>query len=90
MLETQSASTFEPTSEPSATQRKTALRPVPESLGEVAATPCKGSTNSHPSIWEPSEPQFTKAIAEYYGVSRKSGMATIRVIRYHEGTKTFA
>jgi len=72
MLETQSTSTFESTSEPSATQQKTALRLVPESLGEVAATPCKGSTNSHPPIWEPSEPQFTKAIAEYYGVSRKS------------------
>jgi hypothetical protein len=41
MLETQSASTFESTSEPSATQQKTALRLVPESLGEVAATPAK-------------------------------------------------
>lgn len=72
MFETQSASTFESSIEPTAALKRSVLQPLPKPLSEVAATPCKGSTNSHPPIWEPSEPQFTKAIAEYYGVSRKS------------------
>ncbi|MBD1851691.1 hypothetical protein H6F87_16995 [Cyanobacteria bacterium FACHB-502] len=54
---------------------QTDLPPIPEAEREVAATsPAtsrEGSTN-YPLLWQPVEPQFTKAIAEYYGVSRKS------------------
>ncbi|WP_088894950.1 hypothetical protein [Leptolyngbya ohadii] len=54
---------------------QTNLPPTPEAQGEVAATsPAtsrEGSTNQ-PPLWQPVEPQFTKAIAQYYGVSRKS------------------
>jgi hypothetical protein len=32
----------------------------------------EGDANSQPVLWQPTEPQFTKAIATYYGVSRKS------------------
>ncbi len=52
------------------------LPPTQGALSEVAAssptTSCEGSTNAHPPLWRPSDPQFTKAIAQYYGVSRKS------------------
>ncbi|MBD1852076.1 hypothetical protein [Leptolyngbya sp. FACHB-711] len=54
---------------------ETDLPPIPEAEREVAATsPAtsrEGRTNQ-PPLWQPVEPQFTKAIAEYYGVSRKS------------------
>lgn len=72
MFETQSASNFEASIKHTAAPEKTVLKPLPEPLSEVAAALRKGSTNSHPPVWEPTEPQFTKAIAEYYGVSRKS------------------
>jgi hypothetical protein len=52
------------------------LQPVQEPRSEVmapsSATSREGNTNSHPPLWQPDEPQFTKAIADYYGVSRKS------------------
>ncbi|MEP0914549.1 hypothetical protein NDI45_26970 [Leptolyngbya sp. GB1-A1] len=54
---------------------ETDLPPTPEAKREVAATSPttsrEGRTNQ-PSLWQPIEPQFTKAIAQYYGVSRKS------------------
>ena len=76
MFETQSASTFESSAESPATPKRTALKPISEPLSEVlsevAATPREGGTHLHPPIWEPIEPQFTKAIAGYYSVSRKT------------------
>jgi len=76
MFETQATSAFEPSVDSSATQHEPLLpppsNPLSKVLSEVAPTPREGGTNSHPPIWEPAEPQFTKAIAEYYGVSRKS------------------
>lgn len=52
------------------------LSPTQETSSDVAAISpapsCEGSTNAHPPLWRPTEPQFTKAIAQYYGVSRKS------------------
>lgn len=43
---------------------------------EVAVTlppiTSEDATNSHSPIWQPTEPQFAKAIAQHYGVSRKS------------------
>ena len=52
------------------------LPPTQEPFSDVAATSpatsYEGSTNAHPPLWRPTEPQFTKAIAQYYGVSRKS------------------
>lgn len=68
MFETQATSGFEtPT-----TQQEPSLPPLSKLLSEVAPTSREGSKKSHPPIWEPTEPQFTKAIAEYYKVSRKS------------------
>ena len=72
MFESQAASTFEASNETSATLNETVLQPTPESLSEVATTPREGSSTSYPSIWEPIKPQFTKAIADYYSVSRKT------------------
>ena len=47
-----------------------------EPLSEIAVTSpadsYEGSTNARPPLWQPTEAQFTKAIAHYYGVSRKS------------------
>ena len=44
-----------------------------EPSSEVPSAPSyEGSTNSQPALWQPTEPQFTKAIADHYGVSRKS------------------
>ena len=47
-----------------------------EPLSEIAITSpaasYEGSTNARPPLWRPTEAQFTKAIAQYYGVSRKS------------------
>jgi hypothetical protein len=34
--------------------------------------PCEVAANTHPVLWKPDEPQYCKAIADYYGVSRKS------------------
>lgn len=75
MLETQAASTF------AATPAAPALPPLPVPLIELAPTPCEGSTNSHPPLWAPTEPQFTKAIAAYYGVSRKSVQEWFQKVR---------
>ncbi|MBE9182529.1 hypothetical protein IQ268_28675 [Oculatella sp. LEGE 06141] len=76
MFETQATSAFELSVESSAMQHEPLLpppsKPLSKVLSEVAPTPREGGTNLHPPIWEPAEPQFTKAIAEYYGVSRKS------------------
>jgi hypothetical protein len=76
MSETPTESIFESFTELPATPDRTAPQHVPEALSEVlsevATTPREGGTNSHPPIWEPTEPQFTKAIASYYSVSRKT------------------
>lgn len=52
------------------------MPPAPEGVSELApashVTSHEGSTTSQLTLWQPVEPQFTKAIAEYYGVSRKS------------------
>ena len=64
MFETQSASTFESSIEPTAAPERSVLQPFPKPLSEVAAAPRKGSTNSHLPVWGPAEPQFAKAIAE--------------------------
>ncbi|MBD2024197.1 hypothetical protein [Leptolyngbya sp. FACHB-711] len=68
-------SAFQPTQDPIALFQEAGLLPAPEAEREVAATsPAtsrEGRTNQ-PPLWQPVEPQFTKAIAEYYGVSRKS------------------
>lgn len=70
------ASAIEPITELFIHSQETLLQTSRERPSEVAATAHatshEGSTNSHPLIWRPTEPQFTKAIAEYYSVSRKT------------------
>ncbi|MBM0744989.1 hypothetical protein JOY44_26070 (plasmid) [Phormidium sp. CLA17] len=76
MAEHLDLSAVEPMTEPIAFSLELDLPPTPEALSEVAetspVTSHEGSTNAHPRLWRPAEPQFTKAIAQYYGVSRKS------------------
>lgn len=69
-------SAVEPMVNPIALSQEPNLPPTQDALSEVAATSpttsYEGSTNAHPPLWRPTGPQFTKAIAQYYGVSRKS------------------
>ncbi len=46
--------------------------PTREGATSAAATSYEGGTKTEIPLWQPTEPQFTKAIATYYGVSRKS------------------
>jgi hypothetical protein len=52
------------------------LPPVSNDRNELAptahTTSHEGSTTSQLTLWQPTEPQFTKAIADYYSVSRKT------------------
>jgi len=70
------ASALEPIIESFTPSQGSTLQPIPDSSSEEVApshaTSYEGGTNSHPVIWQPTEPQFTKAIAEYYRVSRKT------------------
>ena len=68
MTEHPDLSAVEPTTDPIALSQE----PVSEIVATSPATSHEGSTNARPSLWQPAEPQFTKAIAHYYGVSRKS------------------
>jgi hypothetical protein len=72
MFEMQAESMLDSVPEPIATLQNPAPPPTQELLGEVAATSYKGDANAQPPLWEPTEPQYTKSIADYYGVSRKS------------------
>jgi|GEM_PF-1066069 len=76
MFEYLDKSAIEPIIETFTLLPETILQPVSETLNEVAvpapATSHEGSTTSQRPLWQPTEPQFTKSIAEYYGVSRKS------------------
>lgn len=69
-------SAFKPIADPITDSQETQLQPTQEPVSLEAATfpvtSHEGGANSHLVLWRPSEPQFTKAIAEYYGVSRKS------------------
>lgn len=69
-------SMVEPMTDPITFSQELDLPPTQEPQSEVAATSPttshEGSTNAHPPLWQPTEPQFTKAIAQYYAVSRKS------------------
>lgn len=65
-------SAVEPIQDLIASSQELELPPTQATFSEVAATSHEGSTNAQSPLWRPSEPQFTKAIAEYYGVSRKS------------------
>lgn len=69
-------SVVEPMTDPIAFSQELDLQPAQEALNEVAPTPpatsYEGGAKAQPSPWRPTEPQFTKAIAESYGVSRKS------------------
>lgn len=65
-------SAVEPMTELIAFSQGTKLPPSQELLSEGDTTSCEGGTNAQPPLWQPKEPQFTKAIAQYYGVSRKS------------------
>lgn len=69
-------SAVEPNTTPIAPLPQPHLLPTSETLSEVAptspTTSCEGGANTLPPLWRPTEPQFTKAIAQYYGVSRKS------------------
>jgi hypothetical protein len=64
-----------PMTDPIAALQEPVLQPTHEPFSDVAAaspvTSYEGSTNAL-TLWRPTEPQFTKAIAQYYGVSRKS------------------
>ncbi|MEP1080342.1 hypothetical protein NDI52_33845 [Leptolyngbya sp. PL-A3] len=76
MTENFDISAFEPIADPIAHSQETEMPPALEPLSELPTTPSatsyEGGANAHPPLWQPTEPQFTKAIAEYYGVSRKS------------------
>lgn len=76
MTEYLDLSVVEPMTDPISVSQELDLPPTQEAFSDVAATsPAtsrEGSTNAHPPLWRPAEPQFTKAIAQYYGVSRKS------------------
>ena len=76
MTEYPDLSAVEPMTVPIASSQAPNLYSIQEPLSEVAATsPAtshEGSTKAQPFLWRPTEPQFTKAIAESYGVSRKS------------------
>lgn len=76
MTESIDLSAVTPISEPIACLPEAALPPSPTSSQEVAATsPTTArevAAKTFPPLWQPGEPQFTKAIADYYGVSRKS------------------
>lgn len=76
MTEYAAPSAVEPMTDPIVPPSEPALPPITEPPSDVAATShatsYDGGTNSQLPIWRPTEPQFTKAIAEYYGVSRKS------------------
>lgn len=65
-------SAFEPMTDLIAHSQETPLPPPSEPPSELAATSHESGANTSLPIWQPTEPQFTKAIAEYYGVSRKS------------------
>ena len=70
-------------------QAGSAIEPIIESFtlpSEVRSEPLqppayKGATNSQPELWQPTEPQFTKAIADHYSVSRKSVQQWFQKIR---------
>ena len=62
------SSAIEPTTDPIALSHE----PLSEVAETSPATSHGGSTNTQSSLWRPTEAQFTKAIAHYYGVSRKS------------------
>jgi len=76
MTEYLDLSVVEPMTESITLSQTLDLPPTQEVLSEATATSpttsCEGSTNTHLPLWLPSEPQFTKAIAQYYGVSRKA------------------
>jgi len=72
MFESLSTSTFSASTESIATSLQPSLQPSLPPLSEVAPTSYEGSANSHPPLWEPTEPQYCKAIADHYDVSRKS------------------
>lgn len=69
-------SAVEPTADPIATSQEPEVQPAQAASSEVdatsPATSYEGGANAHPLVWQPAEPQYTKAIAQYYGVSRKS------------------
>ncbi len=68
MTEHPDLSAVEPTTDPIAFSQE----PLSEIAVTFPATSHEGSTNARPSLWRPTEAQFTKAIAQYYDVSRKS------------------
>jgi hypothetical protein len=69
-------STIKPIADLITDSQEMELQPAQKPTNVEAATSLvashEGSANSHLVMWRPSEPQFTKAIAEYYRVSRKS------------------
>ncbi|MBD1842608.1 hypothetical protein H6F89_04115 [Cyanobacteria bacterium FACHB-63] len=72
MTESFDVAIFEPLVDPIALAEEPPLLPSSDPSCEFAPTAYEGSTNVQPPIWQPTDPQFTKAIAEYYGVSRKT------------------
>jgi hypothetical protein len=46
--------------------------PTCEGAAPSATTSYEGGTKTELPLWQPTDPQFTKAVAAYYGVSRKS------------------
>jgi hypothetical protein len=72
MTEYLDLSVVKPTTDSLTFSQELHLPSTQEPFSDVATTSYEGSTNAHPPLWRPTEPQFTKAIAQYYGVSRKS------------------
>jgi cytochrome c556 len=76
MTEYFNSSTVEPMADQIAPSQGLDLQPAQDPLSEGATTfpdtSYEGSTKAQPALWRPTEPQFTKAIAQHYGVSRKS------------------
>ena len=76
MLQSYEQSAFKPMEESIDLSLQPDLPPSLDPLCEAPATSpgtsYESGANPRPALWQPMEPQFTKAIAEYYGVSRKS------------------
>ena len=76
MTQSHEGSAFKPIEEPIAYSQRSLLPPAIDPDCEVTATSDATSyevgANPRSVLWQPTEPQFTKAIAEHYGVSRKS------------------
>lgn len=76
MLKNLDNSAFEPNADLLDPSQQPKVPPTSDPLSELPTTfpvtSHEGGTNPPPTLWQPSEPQFTKAIAEHYGVSRKS------------------